>query len=66
MRTIFAVAVFVIVAMLPGWLTIVAVAIFVAAIASGLRRVPSLIATAARSIADSRGLKITIGARETL
>jgi len=66
MRTIFAAAAFVIVAMLLGWLTIVAVAIFVAAIASGLRRLPSLVTTAARSIADSRGLKITVGARETL
>jgi hypothetical protein len=66
MRTIFAVAAFVIAAMLLGWLTIVAVAIFAMTLASGLRRVPSLIGAAARSIAEARGLKVTVHAGETL
>ncbi len=66
MRTILAVAAFVIAAMLLGWLTIVAMAIFAVTLASGLRRVPSLIGAAARSIAEARGLKITLRAGETL
>ncbi|HLI81330.1 MAG TPA: hypothetical protein VKV03_15185, partial [Candidatus Binataceae bacterium] len=66
MRTIFALMVFVIVALPLDWLIIVAVAIFIATIASALRRVPSLIAAAARSIAEARGLKVTVRVGETL
>ena len=50
-----------------GWaITIVAVIVFAAVRMFRLRRVPSMIVAAARSIAEARGLKVTGGARETL
>ena len=60
----FAYAALVVVAwILLGWL--VAVMLIIVGVSS-LRRVPSLITAAARSIAESRGLKVTVGARQTL